>query len=256
MSIDQLEEHQKDFQKYLEFLQSRKYLTDTESQTKIEIIYKKIYMLSTLSLSISEIDSRSFIEDFYFECKNNLILSLDLCNINYYNASKQILRSAIESFFRLSLALEKHLEYRKNKEQRIFQATPTLKQLKEMQFTHSVGRLTKYVINYYSETCINDVFARLYESYSVLSGNVHVNKKENFTPHRYLMDYVSIDKVASEDCLYYIEGILNYVIIILYYFTLQLMNEGVFFTKRDITEFAHTLDTSLVLDEIEKTFNI
>jgi hypothetical protein len=252
MNLEQLDEQQKDFQKYLLFLKSRKYLTDTDLLGVVERVYKKIYMITTIAGSLGKVDSRSDIENFYYESKNNLILSLDLCNINYYNASKQLLRSAIESFFRLCLALERYIVYRTNKQNNIFHATPELTQLKNMQYTHSVGKVTRYIVRYFSTTSVSSIFSELNTNYSILSGNVHVNKKENFTPHKYLMDYVSIDRELSEQSLYLLEKTINAIIIILYYFTFQLTTEGVSFTKRDITEFSHTLKTTNVLDEIEK----
>lgn len=246
-----LEEFQKDFQQYLEFVRSRGFLTETELITNIEIIYKKLYMLTTIASSLCKIDPKSDIGNFYYECKNNLILSLDLCNLNYYNASKQILRSAIESFFRLVLALEKYIVYRKNKELGIFKATPTLKLLKRMQYTHGVGSMTGYVTKYFTETPVNTLFSELNSNYSSFSGNVHVNKKENFSPHKYLIDYVSINRDKSQKNLNDIESSVNLIILILYYFCYELETEGVSFSKKDITEFSHSLNSTQKLDEID-----
>lgn len=254
IGLDPLEEYQIDFNKYKEFVRSRVFLTETIFLTDIELIYKKLYMLTTIAASLGKIDRMSDIENFYNECKNNLILSLDLCNLNYYNASKQILRSAIETFFRLALALEKYIVYRNNKENGIYGSTPSLKKLKQMQYTHGIGNMTSYVTNYFKDTPVNDLFSDLNSNYSSLSGNVHVNKRENFTPHKYLIDYVSVDEARSKQNLNEIEKSIDLMIMILYYFSFQLESEGVSFSKKDITQFSHSLDSTQKLDEIEKFF--
>ncbi|MFL1674438.1 hypothetical protein [Paenibacillus dendritiformis] len=251
MNIGLLCEQEKDFQRYLEFIRTRSYLSDTELLTNLSAVYKKIYMITSLASSIVKISPRSDIGNFYYECKNNLILSFDLCNTNYSNASKQILRSGIESFFRLSLALQHYIEYRDNKSKGIFYATPLLKKLKSMQQIHSVGRVTNFVVNFYKDEPVGDIFKELNDKYSQLSGSVHVNKKENFTPQKYLSDYAHIDINKSSDYLNIFENIINSIIIILYYFSFLLIKEEVYFSRKDITEFSQTLVTTTHLEGIE-----
>ncbi|MBB5150570.1 hypothetical protein HNR36_002998 [Ureibacillus thermosphaericus] len=100
-----------DFESYEMFLANREYFTNTELKSRFLRIYQKIYLYTTLTNGICELDKRSKIEQFFFECKNNMIISYDLANLNYINASKQILRSCIESFFRLSLGISRYIEY-------------------------------------------------------------------------------------------------------------------------------------------------
>ncbi|PSA88913.1 hypothetical protein C6371_18420 [Bacillus atrophaeus] len=245
---------QLDFEHYEKLLKEREFFTSTELRERFIIIYKKIYLYTTLTNSITALDSRSKIENFFNECKNNLIISYDLSNVNYINASKQILRSAIESFFRLSLAISKYIEYKENKKNGIFSATTSLLNLKRMQDSHKVGALTRYVINYYKDTPVENLYLDLYSLYSDLSGVVHVNKKENFTPHEYLSDYVKFNQAVIESHLVELEMVINNIIQVAYYFSFSLREERVEIKKRDLAEFESTLDDTSYLDLIESSF--
>ncbi|MCU5461182.1 hypothetical protein OCA96_16130 [Bacillus cereus] len=245
---------QLDFEHYEKLLRERELFTSTDFREKLIIIYKKIYLYTTFTNSITELDSRSKIENFFNECKNNLIISYDLANVNYINASKQILRSAIESFFRLSLAISKYIEYRENKKNRIFSVTTSLRDLKSMQDSHKVGVLTRYVIDYYKDTPVENLYLNLYTLYSELSGIVHVNKKENFTPHKYLSDYVKFNQAAIESHLAQVEMVIDNIIQIIYYFSFRLKEERVEMKKRDLVEFESTLEDTSYLDLIENSF--
>ncbi|MGG1644312.1 hypothetical protein ACIFQM_24245 [Paenibacillus sp. NRS-1782] len=254
MSVEQVSEQDKDYQRYLEFIRSRIYLTDTVLSDQIKYIYEKIYMITTIASALDRLNPRSFIGDFYYECKNNLIVCLDLCNAGYVNASKQILRSGIESFFRLSLAVEHFIEYRNNKRISVFRSTPSLQKLKALQQTHGVRKLTNFVTDFYSGKSVGVIYKDLNSIYSTLSGNVHVNKRENFTPHRFLIDYVENNKEKSSKYINDMENVVNLIIIAFYNFSLQLGDEGVVFSKRDITEFSYTLGSTPILDDIDSEY--
>ncbi|QPQ35521.1 hypothetical protein [Lysinibacillus sp. JNUCC-52] len=151
-----------------------------------------------------------------------MIISFDLANLNYINASKQILRSGIESLFRLSIGISRYIEYRENKKMGIYTATDSLKNLKSMQESHKVGKLTHFVIGYFSETPVNECMKQLFDLYSTLSGAVHVNDKDNFIPHKYLLDYNTANREHIEPHLINFEIVINNAIFILYYFSFHL----------------------------------
>lgn len=92
--------------------------------------------------------------------------------------------------------------------------------------------------------------------YSELSGAVHVNDKDNFTPHKYLVDYNKISEEQINLHLINLEIVINNIIFILYYFTFHLVDEGIQVIKRDLLEFEKNLQEKEknVLDEIEKLF--
>lgn len=255
MTNDMKSSWQLDFEYYEKLLKERVLYTETALRDNFICIYRKIYLYTSFTNSFTNIDKRSNIESFYNECKNNLIISYDLANINYINASKQILRSAIEGFFRLSLAISKYIEYRENKKQRIYSATTTLKDLRRMQDTHKVGVLTRYVLSYYEETPVITQYKDLNKLYSNLSSIVHVNKTENFTPHRYLKDYIELNQEEIETHLLQLTEVLDNIIQSIYYFSFYLTEEEVEFNKRDLVEFEHTLKSSSCLDLIENYFD-
>ncbi|AWI12643.1 hypothetical protein CQJ30_11065 [Caldibacillus thermoamylovorans] len=254
MVIELKKEWERDFEAYELFLKERDYFTNTDLKSNFLKIYQKIFLYTTLTRGICDLDKRSKIQQFFFECKNNMIISYDLANLNYINASKQILRSCIESFFRLSLGISRYIEYRENKKKGIYTSTKNLKNLRSMQDSHKVGKLTNFVINYYSSEPINNNVKELYDLYSELSGAVHVNDKDNFTPHRYLLDYSKVNEEQIELLLTKFEVVVNNVIIILYYFSFYLSDEGVHIHKIDLLEFERTLEDTSVLEQIENHF--
>lgn len=254
MSIEIKKNWERDFDSYELFLTERGYFTNTDLRSYFTKIYQKIYLYTTLTNAICDLDKRSKIQHFFFECKNNMIISFDLANLNYINASKQILRSCIESLFRLSLGISRYIEYRENKKKGIYVATESLKNLKNMQDSHKVGKLTHFVIDYFSETPVNENMKQLYDLYSTLSGAVHVNDKDNFTPHKYLLDYNIANREHIEPHLINFEIVINNVIFILYYFSFYLDDEGVHLHKRDLLEFEKTLEATNVLEKIENFF--
>lgn len=251
MGVEEFTEQSEDFKLYLNYIRNRNFLTDTLFVEKIKGIYDKIYMITTIASALDSLNSKSMISDFYYEFKNNLIISLDLCNASYINASKQVLRSGIESFFRLSLALEQFIEYRDNRKQGNFRATPTLQKFKALQSTHGVRKLTNFVTQFYSNEPVGDLYKNLNSIYSSLSGNVHANKKENFTPHKFLLDYAEINQDETSEYLDEMQNIVDSTVVIFYRFTFKLEDERVFFTRRQISEFSHTLENTTILEDIE-----
>ena len=246
---------EKDYEAYKTFLESRVYFTNTGFEKEFQILYQKVFLYTTLTEDICGIDKRSKIKDFFFTCKNNLIISFDLANINYLNASKQILRSSIESFFRLSLSLSKYIEYRENKKKGIYNSTQKLKDLKSMQECHKVGKMTLFVKDNYSSTPVKELYCNLYDLYSHLSGAVHTNDSNNFTPHKYLMDYTNIDSKRIEDHIKDMNIVIDAIIIIIYYFSFQLHEENVIISKRDLIGFEQISLNSGYLDLIQEYFH-
>lgn len=246
---------EKDYDAYKNFLESRVYFTNTEFEEEFQLLYQKIFLYTTLTEDICGIDTRSKIKDFFFACKNNLIISFDLANINYLNSSKQILRSSIESFFRLSLGLSKYIEYRENKKKGIYNATQKLKDLKSMQECHKVGKMTLFVKDNYSSTPVKDLYCSLYDLYSNLSGAVHTNDSNNFTPHKYLIDYTNIDRNRINEHIKDMNTVIDSIIIIIYYFSFQLIEENVSINKRDLMGFERISSNSSYLDLIQEYFH-
>ncbi|MFH7820564.1 hypothetical protein [Neobacillus thermocopriae] len=244
-----------DFEHYEKLLSERIYFTKTKSRERLLVIYKKIYLYTTLTNSIDKLDRRSNIHNFFNECKNNLIISFDLANVNYISASKQILRSAIESFFRFSLAISRYIEYKKNKKNGVFSVTESLRSLKSMQDTHKVGRMTKFVLDYFERTPVKSLYSDLYNLYSNLSSIVHVNTKDNFTPHKYLSDYIMLDEEAIQTHLAQLEMVINNIIQVIFYFSFNLEEERVAITKTDLMEFESTLEDKHCLDLIQEYFD-
>ncbi|WP_421383367.1 hypothetical protein ACOJQI_02880 [Bacillus salacetis] len=245
---------QQDFEHYEKLLSERDLFTNTDLRDELVKIYKKIFLYTTFTSPVTNLDKRSKVENFFNECKNNLIISYDLANVNYINASKQILRSAIESFFRLSLAISRYIEYKENKKQGLFSVTESLRELKSMQDTHKIGRLTRFVIDYYSGTPVEGLYCCLYELYSNFSSIVHVNTKENFTPHKYLSDYMKFNEDAIQSHLSQLEVVVDCIIQVIFYFSFNLIEEQVEIKKRDLLEFESMLNGENSLDLIQDYF--
>ena len=146
--------YERDYFKYKTFVKERKFLFEDNQFKNLEKIYIKLYTISELLNLLDGIDKKSMIGDFSKELKNSLVISFDLLNMNYLNSSKQILRSSIESFFRLSLSILRFYEYRKNISNKIYGSTDSLKKLKSLYTGQAVYRLTSGTINYFEDTDI------------------------------------------------------------------------------------------------------
>lgn len=116
-----------------------------------------------------------------------------------------------------------------------------------MQDSHKVGKLTRFVKVYYRETPVNNLFVDLYDLYSNLSGAVHVNNTENFTPHKYLSDYTKFNQGEIESHLNDLGKVIDSIIQIIYYFSFYLVEEKVEIKKQDLYAFESTLDIYLDL---------
>lgn len=254
----QLKEYwERDYEAYKLFLDNRIYLYSQDKYiSDFEEIYQKIYIYTTLSNKIYKIKTRDKLQDFFFSCKNSLIIALDLTNINYINASKQILRSSIEAFFRLSLSFSHYIEYRENKKRKIFNTTDSLKELKSMQYNHKVGKMTMFVKQYFSETPVSILFDKLYNLYSSLSSAVHVNDIKHFSPYKYLEDYTKIDESDIKNHLFQIKTVINSILIIIYYFTFKLIDEDINISKANLNRIESSLSEAELstLDSIDQYF--
>lgn len=245
-----------DYEHYKEYVRNRELLFDTEIDGSLEYSYQLLYIFSTISSSISKFNSRSKVKHFYNEVKNNLIISFDLINMNYLNSAKQILRSAIESFFRFFLSVSQYIEYRENKKKKIYNATIKLKDLKSMVDTHSVWKMTSYTVNFFENTPISNTIRSLNEHYGVLSGNVHVNAEQNFTLKEYLSEYAQYDLTKSQETINIYNIVLTNMLISIYYSTFLLLDENVFIEKRNIQalEANKIIEINKILDDIDIYF--
>jgi hypothetical protein len=245
-----------DYEHYKDYVRKRELLFETELHGSLEYSYRLLYIFSTISSSVGNIDSRSKIGHFYNEVKNNLIITFDLINMNYLNSAKQVLRSAIEAFFRFSLTLYRYIEYRENKKKQIFHATEQLKDLKAMADTHSIWKMTSFTVKFFEDTPVNISFKNLNEQYSVLSGNVHVNSDNNFTLKEYLDEYAKYDFGKSEEAIKLYNLILLDILVPIYFSTYYLTDENVFISKKDIQALESTeiSNVRLILDSIDEYF--
>lgn len=210
-----------DFKEYISYTEKRPHLNQSNLTMDLKNYYELLFIFSNVIYIFRDLDNKSNMWDFICETKNDLIICFDLLNMNYHTASKKILRSSIESFFRFSLSLARYEEYKENREQQIFSATDSLRNLKSMVATHKVGKMTTFTLEYFSETEVANSFVSLNRIYSSLSGNVHVNSKENFTPHRFLSNYLEIKDEDVVDNLKVQKSVLINILIILYYFDLK-----------------------------------
>lgn len=242
---------ERDFNQYLQFVSNRSLYTDSFNLDKLKSVYKKIFIYTTLSNKIESLRTRGNLKYFYNECRNNLIISYDLLNFNYISSSKQILRSAIESYFRLSLALEQINYYDLRKKNGMYTVDDKLRDLKSLQDSHKVGKLTAFLVDYYRNSCVYKIFNRLNELYSNLSGNVHVNKQGDFTPHKYLSDYNELQIAVFEEALNILEEVCELIVQGLYYYSSLLEKFGLFFEKREISLFESSIKYMNLLDKID-----
>ncbi|EAD0080785.1 hypothetical protein NB59_14800 [Listeria monocytogenes] len=210
-----------DYKEYISYTENRTSVTNSGFENEIKELYELLYLFSSVIYVYKDLDTKSNMWNFISETKNDLIICFDLLNINYHTASKKILRSSIESFFRFSLCLARYNEYKENKKNGIFHATDSLKQLKSMIDTHKVGKMTFFTLDYFSNTEINQKYTKLINSYSDLSGNVHVNSKEIFTPHRFLSNYSTIDRNEVSRSIKGQKEVLIDMLLCLYYFDLS-----------------------------------
>ncbi len=252
---DRTEVWEKDFVKYLKLISERKFYTETSNVEKMKRVYKKIFIYTTVSNKIELLHTRNNLKFFYNECRNNLIISFDLINFNYITSSKQIIRSAIESFFRLTLALEHVIYYNKRVKAKIYDVDEVLRDLKSLQDSHKVGKLTSYTVNYFDTKSVGIIYNNLNEIYSNLSSSVHVNKTEHFTPHKYLSDYNQYEQEAFDKCLLILEEVTELIVQALYYFSFDIGDRGFYFEKRDLTSFEVSLINGNYLENIDSSFS-
>lgn len=241
--------YERDYFKYRTFVKERKFLFEDNKFKNLERIYIKLYTISELLYLLDGIDKKSMIGDFSKELKNSLVISFDLLNMNYLNSSKQILRSSIESFFRLSLSILRFYEYRKNISNKIYGSTDSLKKLKSLYTGQAVYRLTSGTINYFEDTDIISTIKILNACYSELSGNVHVNATTNFSPQKFLEDYSKFDNETILNFINFYLEVINCIAIALFYL-LKVLDIPV--TKRQIqvVEMGLNNNMELVLNKI------
>ncbi|UAT31318.1 hypothetical protein K7T73_03530 [Bacillus badius] len=251
---DRVEVWERDFNNYLQLIGERKFYTETDNIEEMKRVYKKIYIYTTVSNKVESLKTKTNLKYFYNECRNNLIISFDLMNFNYITSSKQIIRSSIESFFRLTLSLEQLVYYSERIRNQIYSVDDTLRALKSLQESHKVGKLTSYTVNYFNSKSVRSIYERLNEIYSVLSSSVHVNKAEHFTPHKYLSDYNQYEQEAFDNCLSILEEVSELIIQALYYFSYLLEDKGFYFEKRDIISFEVSLKYKNYLEVIDESF--
>ncbi|MCA6741442.1 hypothetical protein [Enterococcus durans] len=231
--MSELDVHvESDYVDYIKYTENRISLSTSGFENEIKELYDLLYLFSSNIDIYQDLDKKSFMWEYISETKNDLIISFDLLNINYLTASKRILRSAIESFFRFSLCFSRFKEYSQNKENNIYNVTDNLKELKSMTDTHKVGKMTFYTKNYFSNTIINKQVDGLYNKYSSLSSSVHVNSKTSFSPQRFLNEYSSVKNEDVSKNIKIYRDILIDMLLSLYYFDSWLSSST--FTKRSI----------------------
>lgn len=218
-----------DFKEYIRYTENRVSVTNSGFKNDIKELYELLYIFSSVIYVYENMDIKSNMWNFISETKNDLIICFDLLNMNYQSASKKILRSSIESFFRFSLCLAKHIEYENNKKDGVFHVTETLTKLKSMIDTHRVGKMTFFTQEYFSDMKIEQQYTNLISTYSRLSGNVHVNSKEAFTPHRFLSSYSTIDRDEIMNTIKIQKEVLIDMLLCLYFF--DSLNKTNVFTK-------------------------
>ncbi|MFI3685190.1 hypothetical protein VBH15_09530 [Vagococcus fluvialis] len=183
-----------DYYSYLTFVSNRVLITETDLKNKFKDCYKLIYMSSEIIAKFEDLDKRSHIDFYLNEMKNDLIISLDLLNMNYLTASKKVLRSSVEAFFRVSLAIKRYVIYQENVKNKNFSVTSELAELKSIIDAHKVYKLTSSSVDFYKDSEIADIIMELNTFYSELSGSVHVNSIAEFTPKQYLSEYSLLDE--------------------------------------------------------------
>ncbi|MDN6775994.1 MULTISPECIES: hypothetical protein [Enterococcus] len=209
---------QTDFEHYKDYVQNREHLFEREEFLQVSDIYHELYIFSESISKYDGMDDKSRINYFITECKNALIISFDLLNMNYLNSSKQILRSSIESFFRFSLSLMRYIEYKENCSKGYYGATESLKKLNTLYSSHKVFNLTNGTIEYFKETIVNDCINNLYMNYSKLSSNVHITDTKEFSPQKYLLEYAKLNIADSiEACELYNVVLNNYILVLIYF---------------------------------------
>ena len=241
--------YERDYMRYKNFVKERSFLFEHDEFSNIEKIYKKLYTISELLSFLEDIDSKSMIGDFSKELKNTLVISFDLLNMNYLNSSKQIFRSAIENFFRLSLSISRYLEYRDNISKGFFKSNDSLKNLNSLFMGQSVYRLTSGTLDYFENTRIITCLTTLNTYYTELSGNVHVNNPLNFSPQKYLEDY---SKYNNESIICFISCYLNVInsISVVLVFLLGKLDKKITKTQIQIIELGMSSDLKIVMDNI------
>lgn len=242
--------YERDYNKYKDFVKDRKFLFEDDSFSDLEKIYIKLYTVSELLSTLESIDRKSMINDFSRELKNSLMISFDLLNMNYLNSSKQIVRSAIESFFRLSLSISRYTEYQDNLSNGIYGSTDSLKRLKSLYTGQSVYKLTSGTLEYFEEAQILYCLEVLNQHYTDLSGNVHVNDYSNFSPQKYLEDYSKFDNDIIEKFISLFLSILNCIATCLLFLLKSLQ---VIINKRQIQIIEFGIETKL-LEIIDSMF--
>lgn len=249
---ESIEAWEKDFNNYKHLIQERNFYTETDCVDNLKKVYKKIYIYTTISNKIEHLQTRNKLKYFYNECRNNLIISFDLMNFNYISASKQILRSSIESFFRLTLSLEQIVYYEDRLKKNIYKADDILKDLKSLQESHKVGKLTSFTVTYFSEKSVGPIYNKLNILYSNLSSSVHVNKTQDFSPHKYLSDYNQLEQQAFQNSLAILEEVCELIVQALYYFSIYLDGDRVYFEKRILSSFENAIVFDNYLEDIDR----
>lgn len=245
-----------DFEKYKQYVTHRSYIFSIEELNEIQEIYEELYLFSEIIVNYQILDRKSMIREFINECKNALIISYDLLNMNYLNASKQVFRGSIESFFRFSLAFSRYETYKSNCSKGNYGVTEELKNLKTLYTCQKVYKLTSGTIEYFKDIPVVTCFSELNNIYSELSSSVHVNSTDDFSPQKYLIEYTKINIEETRKVCQKVKRILNNYLLILVYFESKMNFNGI--SKRNMQLFETFLNSadSLILEKIENYSNI
>lgn len=242
-----------DYRQYLDSIKERKYLSELEFKKSVENNFYLLHLFSEIVHKSSEERRFSGKTKMYMkEAKASLIVSYDLGNMNYISASKQVLRSSIEVFFRFCLSISKDFEFEENKKAGIYHSTDSLKNLQSKIDTHKIGKMTYFAASFFSTTDISSTVSSLNSLYSLFSSNVHVSSIEFMSPNLYLKEYTLVDGEKAEQYLRQYQDVLESFILIFYYFSLSMrFDSGL--TKQDFIfiESIFSEDSITILNNID-----
>ncbi len=197
-------------------------IKNDEFKNNLKINYKLLYLLANLTPAFQSFDERSKIWKYVNQCKKDMIIAFDLININYTDSGKRIMRSSIESFFRFSLSTLRHHIYINNCKNGDYSANKELKELKSICDSYKIGKLTSKSKEYFQGTVIEVCINQLNEFYTELSGIVHTNNTELFSPQEYLVEYQVLDAESVSKAIRLYKKIVIKFLLVIYWFDLLL----------------------------------
>lgn len=210
-----LSDIEKDYLEYKELTLNRRALTDSNKENEMKFLYEKLFVISKTSGILFHHKDKQ-LREFSKQVKSNMIISYDLFNLNYFSASRKVLRSSIESLLRLALSLYRTDRYNYLIQNEEYEATKSLAELRSICDSSRIRRLTTKSKEIFLCTNLNEIIIKLDDMYSDFSSFVHADPNVDPSPKLYLNNVKEISEKDYQEIYLDIKNLVDITLVIFY----------------------------------------